>query len=197
MKQRTQAIILITVFSFPISLPILFIFLFILSLDHSSKEELIENYEAKHKEINEVKRYINSVVSSNKAVEIEFDNTKSIPIFHVFSNGNWDNNWNVEMDSKKTDSLLWKAGWTRKTLLTLKEKLKAADCMSAQSGEPCLIGYHRSSMGKYSYLIFNKNLNDSQKEIFDDKCTHIFYKDNVVLEYVGGAFGMQCFEGDN
>ncbi len=160
METRTKIILLISTLTF-ISLiaaiiyiyPILVFSAVFSDLEHSSKKELIENYEAKYKEINEVKRYINSVVSSNKAIEIEFDRANSISIFRVTVNGNCDGDYDLDIDSKKADSLLWKAGWTRETLLTLKEKLKVADCISAESGDPCLIGYHRSGMGKYSYLI--------------------------------------------
>lgn len=48
-------------------------------------------------------------------------------------------------------------------------------------------------MGKYSYLIFDRPLSEAEKKDYDDKCEYIFYKENIVLEYGGGAIGTQCF----
>lgn len=48
-------------------------------------------------------------------------------------------------------------------------------------------------MGIFSYVIFDQNLSENKIEDYNDGCTYIFYKDNVVLEYSGGAIGMQCF----
>ena len=159
-----------------------------------TKQDLIENYTKKGTEINELKNYVKSIVPSDKQVEIEFDGDKTLEIFHVTICNKWDQNWNIEISSQKTDTLLQKLGWTRKTLSTLKDKLDNANCISVESGEPCTIGFKRSGMGKYSYKVFDQNLTDSLKYDYNDGCNYIFYKDNIVLEYGGGAIGRQCFE---
>ena len=48
-------------------------------------------------------------------------------------------------------------------------------------------------MGKYYYLVFDDNLSQNEIEEFNDGCTYIFYKNNIVLKYSGGTIGPQCF----
>ncbi len=36
--------------------------------------------------------------------------------------------------------------------------------------------------------------NEEPSDLDDNGCTYSFYKDNMVLEYGGGAIGPQCFE---
>jgi hypothetical protein len=48
-------------------------------------------------------------------------------------------------------------------------------------------------MGKYFYELFDDDLTQEQIKQYNDSCTHIFYKKNIVLEYGGGAVGSQCF----
>ena len=101
----------------------------------------------------------------------------------------------MDIDSNKTDSLLAVIGWTHIDLNILKNKLDEANCISVASGNPTTIGWKRSGMGMFLYDIFDQNLNDSLVEEYNKGCTYIFYKDNVVLEYGGGAIGPQCFPG--
>lgn len=140
-----------------------------------STEDLIDNYNKKTVEILEVKDYVKKIIPPNKRV------------------GNYDSNWDLKLNSSKTDTLLQKLGWTKETLNTLKEKLDKANCISVESGEPCKIGFQRSGMGKYFYNLFDKPIADSLKNNYNDSCTYILYNDKVVLEYGGGAIGPQCF----
>lgn len=158
-----------------------------------STEDLIENYNKKTVEILEVKNYINKITPPNKRVEIEFDGNRKFFIFHITDNGNYDSNWDLPLNSSKTDTLLQKLGWTKETLKILKEKLDNANCISVKGGEPCNIGFQRSGMGIYFYNIFDKPIADSLKNNYNDSCTYILYNDKVVLEYGGGAIGPQCF----
>lgn len=158
-----------------------------------SKQELIDNYNKRSKQIAELKSYINKIVPANKKVDIEFDGEKQLSIFHVIENDTNDNNWDLKISSNKVDTLLIKLGWTYETLATLKAKLDAANCISVQNGEPCNIGFQRSGMGKFFYNIFEKPIPDSLQIKYNDSCTYILYTDKVVLEYGGGAIGPQCF----
>jgi hypothetical protein len=160
---------------------------------HYSRQDLIDNYNGRSREINELKLFINSIVPANKTVDIEFDGNKRLDMFHVTDNGTYDSNWDVKVNSKKADTLLSKLGWTRQTLTTIKEKLDAANCISVKSGEPCNIGFQRSGMGKYYYNIFAKPIGDNLIDKYNDSCTYILYNKYVVLEYGGGAIGPQCF----
>lgn len=158
-----------------------------------STQDLIDNYNTKAEQINDLKHFINSIVPADKSVDIEFDGSNRFFIFHVIDNGTYDSNWDLKIKSSKVDTLLNKLGWTHRTLKTLKEKLDAANCISVKNGEPCNIGFQRSGMGKYYYDIFDKPIPNSMKSHYNDSCTYILYKDKVVLEYGGGAIGPQCF----
>jgi len=162
--------------------------------EYHSKQDLIDNYNSKTKEIIELNNYIKTIVPTNKTIDIEFDGNRTLGIFHVTVDGKYYSNWDIKVNSTKTDTLLQKLGWTRETLSILKDKLDNANCISVESGEPCTIGYQRSEMGKYFYKIFSQALTDSLKREYNDSCTYIYYKDNIVLEYAGGAIGPQCFE---
>jgi hypothetical protein len=172
---------------------IIYVIYIFAQFDSSSYKDLTENYEQKSKEILELKTFVNSVVPTNKSVDIEFDDKNTLGIFHVTVDGNYDSNWDIETNSGKADTLLQKLGWTTETLKTLKDKLDKANCISVASGDPCQIGFQRSGMGKYFYNLFNKPIEDSLKTTYNDSCTYILFKDNIVLEWGGGAIGNQCF----
>lgn len=158
------------------------------------KQDLIDNYEQRKTEITEVKSFIDSKLTTDTYIDIEFENDK-IEIFHIKKDGKYSSNWNLDIDSKKTDSLLTVIGWTKNDLSVLEEKLNKANCISVASGNPTRIGWQRSGMGKFFYDIFNQNLTDSLINQYNGGCTYIYYKDNIVLEYGGGAIGSQCFPG--
>lgn len=116
-----------------------------------SATELKENFEARKTQIFEVKNYINKTTSSNKLVHIEFDDNNTLGIFHVKVDDNFENNWDVKINSSEVDTLLQKLGWTVQTLNTLKDKLDKANCIGVTSGEPFNISFQRSGMGIYSF----------------------------------------------
>ena len=159
-----------------------------------TKADLIQNYETHKTSINAVKEYVQSTLPKNKTVFIEFENEHTLSIFHVTIDGNQESNWQVAVKSAKADSLLNLLGWSKTTLTILKSKLDLANCISVSNGGVFQVGYQRSGMGMYFYNLFDEPLTDSLKAAFNGGCTHIYYKDNVVLEYGGGAFGRQCFE---
>lgn len=158
-----------------------------------NKNDLIKNYEQRTEEIIDAKNYFKSILPEGANVYIEFDNNKELGIFHVKVDSIYQSNWNLKINSQKVDSLLIELKWTTKELQVLKEKLDKANCISIAGNNPVNIGWQRSGMGKFSYNIFEKNLNKDKIEDYNDSCTYIFYKDNVVLEYGGGAIGPQCF----
>ncbi|PWS28530.1 hypothetical protein DHW03_01345 [Pedobacter yonginense] len=157
------------------------------------KQDLIENYRLRKKSIYEVKRFAKSIIPKDKVITIEFESNSELFIFHISDKSGITQNWSVDLDSKKTNSLLAKLGWTKQTIYTLKEKLDEADCISIKNTEPFTIGYQRSGLGIYFYNIFDKPMSEDQKKEYNDGCTHILYNDFVALEYGGGAVGPQCF----
>ncbi|WP_295650899.1 hypothetical protein [uncultured Mucilaginibacter sp.] len=165
-------------------------YIFTGNVGNYSKKDLIQNYDRHWREINEVKRYMTSITPINDTVEIEFASDNELDTFYL----NRESNANLKIDSPKTDSLLRKLGWTKEKLVTLKAKLDDANCTSVSTGEPFTVGYQQNGLGMYYYKIFSKPLNDSLKREYNNGCEYIFYKDNIVLAYEGGAIGMQCFE---
>ncbi len=157
------------------------------------KSDLIENYEERTEAIIDVKNYFKSILPDSARVDIEFENDNKLGIFHVRTDNNDQNNWNLRIKSHRVDSLLSELKWTTKQLETLKEKLDNANCISISGRNPVVIGWQRSGLGKFSYDIFDNNLKASQLEQYNNGCTYIYYKDNIVLEYGGGAIGSQCF----
>ena len=101
--------------------------------------------------------------------------------------------WNIELKSTKLDSLLKLTTLARKDLQELKKYLDKANCISVNNKNEFEIGYARSGMGKYSYLIFDSPLSKEEKQKYNNGCELIFYKDNIVLEYGSGAIGSLCF----
>jgi len=158
-----------------------------------SKQDLIDNYNTRKSQINDLKNYLNSIVPANKSVDIEFEGSKRISIFHLVDNGTYYGQRDLKLNSNETDMLLARLNWTQETLKTLKEKLGSANCISIESGEPCTIGFQRSGMGKYYYKLFETPIPDNLKNKYNDSCAYILYTDKVVLEYGGGAVGPQCF----
>jgi len=189
-----------------------------ISCIYPPKQDLIANYETKQLEINQLYEYVNDITPDDKYFDIEFESNKKIFCFFVtihridsltgqssytsiVADGDYNRgfmgNYNLDIDSPSVDNLLNWLGWTRNELKTLKQKLDNANCISVEKGEglriAMTIGYKRVGLGMYFYNIFNQALSDSLKNKYNDGCRYIFYKDNVVLEFRGGAVGPQCF----
>jgi len=182
-----------------------------ISMPTSSKKELIENYELKKKEIQILKAEYFKLVPKNFVVDIEFEPESkiltipdqiSIKIYKIKEVNKKDNlevvsrNWNLKPDSKELLETVKTIGWTFETIKTVKNLLASANCISIENGKVATIGYARSGMGKYSYKLFERTLSKTQEQEYNNGCEYIYYKENIVLEYGGGAFGPQCFEQD-
>lgn len=194
--------------------------LFMISMPESSKRELIDNYEKHKAEILKLKLEYAKLVPLNYIIYLEFEpasnillipeqiNIKILKIKDDTANNDYsiiqrnDNleivkqDWNLKPDSKELEKIIASIGWTKQTLTKIKELLDTANCISVENGQITTIGYSRSGMGIYSYKIFNNQLTEDQIEEYNNGCEYIFYKENIVLEYGGGAFGPQCFEND-
>jgi hypothetical protein len=190
--------------------------LLMISMTESSKKELIENFENKKKEIQNLKNEYFKLVPKNYVVEIEFEPESkiinvseqiTIKIYKIIEssksssklqrNDNLEvvsQNWNLKPDSKELEEILKTLNWTNHTLIEIKKLLKDANCISIENGKVTTIGFARSGMGLYSYKIFETILTSKQKTEYNNGCEYIYYKDNIVLEYGGGAVGPQCFE---
>ncbi|NAS30419.1 hypothetical protein GTQ40_05515 [Flavobacteriaceae bacterium R38] len=192
--------------------------IFLLSCGHSKrKSDLIANYEKRSSEITTAKEYFEQIVPENFNVRIRFDSTDEIDlVVYERLNDSTDNEllfrkWNINIDNYveepqsdydkkyhgKTNSFeltKTKLNWTNETIEKLYEKLENADCIGISNWEPIEIEYGYNGLGVYSYKIFKEKLNEELIKKYNDGCNNIFYKDNIVLSYGGGAIGMQCFE---
>lgn len=138
-----------------------------------SKKELIENYNKNETQILELKKYFNSIVKKGKFIEIEFENEKTLSRFGVSSIDTITGvciypgflDWDLQVSSKKVDSVITSIGWTKETLITIKQKLDKAHCIEIESGEPTKIGFQRSGMGMFFYNVFENPIADSLKKI--------------------------------
>ena len=207
------AIALITVFI------IIMVGLRIVFGKHYDTKDLVENYAERSNQIIEVKEYIKKITPENFGVYVEFESSNDIDMkvwekSDTAKNGRifWFQEWNInpynyeqkersEYDRKYggvTNSLsevTEKLNWQDDEFRELKLKLDKANCISIdKSGNIYTIGFQRSGMGKYHYKMFEDWSIDEIKEKFNDVCMYKYFKENVVLEYGGGAIGMQCFE---
>jgi len=164
-----------------------------------SVSELKDNFYSRETEILELKRYYNSIVPPNKSIEIEFKNNKTLFRFGIQTYYPEEKatttflDWDIEINSDKMDSLLCTIDWTQNHLMELKKKLDNANCIQIESGEPTKIGFKRSGLGMYFFVVFNEAIPDSLKNYYNDSCRYILAGERLVLEYGGGAVGQQCF----
>ena len=186
---------------------------------HYDTQDLIENYADRSNQIIEVKEYIKKITPENFGVYVEFESSSEIDM-KVWEKSDtakdgrifWFQEWHInpynyeqkersEYDRKYggiTNSLsevTGKLNWQDDEFRELKSKLDKANCISIdKSGNIYTIGFQRSGMGKYHYKLFEDWSIDEIREKFNDGCMYKYFKENVVLEYGGGAIGMQCFE---
>jgi len=177
----------------------------VFSMPMSSKKELIDNYENKQESIKELIGIYNKQVPKGYIVFLELKTSDRIPglvegfdlqIYKKNSSGELilvDGDWDLKYESEELDRLLAIIDWDKMTLLGLKNYLQTANCISIQNGDQTEVGFARSGLGKYFYIIFQKKLTKDQQDKYNDGCEYIYYKDNVVLKYVGGMAGPQCF----
>jgi hypothetical protein len=179
--------------------------LLILSMPTSSKAEQIRNLDSNLPEILKVREQYSNIVPWGLSVYVEFNaeeillgTKENIDIRIMNDIGKEYPNvlsqeWNLDYNSQKLDSLLNIINWDIKKLLEVKTLLQSIHCISIENGNPTTIGFARSGMGKYSYKIFDFSLTSDQIKDYNNGCEYIYYKENLVLEYGGGAIGPQCF----
>lgn len=178
-------------------------FLIMFSMPRSSKKELILNIDSNFDKINLLKTSYLKLVPKDYIVSIEFNPADKIAstkesidlgIEHKYNKQtDYKKEWNLEYGSKILAEMIKPLGWTNETLTTIKKLLADANCVSIENGDITTIGFARSGMGKYFFKLFDSNLNNEQIKQYNNGCTYIYYKKNIVLEYGGGAVGSQCF----
>lgn len=177
-------------------------FLMMLHFPVSNKKEMISNFEDKKKEINELILLYKNLVPKNCSVYIEFnpdDQIFQVPAnidLHIYDEHTKINEqgYGLAPHSNDLKIKLDKLGWDASILEKIKNALAIAGCISIENNKDnTTVGFARSGMGMYSYLIFEKKLNSTQIEEYTNSCSYISYKENIVLKYGGGAIGSDCF----
>ena len=177
--------------------------LLMFSMPTSSKKQLVSNIDSNFAKINYLKTEYSKLVPGGYIVSIEFNPANEIAMMkesidlrieHI-SNGQTDvkQEWNLEYNSHKLNQMLKPLNWTNETIHSIKQLLSDANCVSIKNGEITTVGFARSGMGKYFFKLFNNDLTGDEIKQYNDGCTYIYYKKNIVLEYGGGAIGPQCF----
>lgn len=159
-----------------------------------NKQDLIYNFNENQNEIFELKKFVRKEIKDSCWVYIEVNKNK-IPIFWVKTKEVLIQKRDLKFESHTTDTMLQKIGWSKSTLLSLRNKLKAANCISIRSGEPGEIGFKRNSMGKYYYMIFDNPIRDLSLATFDRGCAMEVLNNRVVLAFNGGSIGPSCGKG--
>jgi hypothetical protein len=184
----------------------------------SNIEELKANYRHRRSAIYQMKHFTDAVTPLGYRVYVEFRLNGNIDFFvHVSdSTSRWGvttlfQNWNIDYHNyrvpepthwdssgdapkiRSLDSALHVLGWDHQTLEQIKSHLEAADCISVETGDPTHIGYRRSGMGKYFYVIPGRPFPRESTRAWNDSSQYVFVSDSLVLEYGGGGFGNQSF----
>ncbi|MBS1521141.1 MAG: hypothetical protein JST50_09100 [Bacteroidetes bacterium] len=177
--------------------------LFVVTMPRSSKKLMIKNIDSNYAHIANLKSEFLKLTPKNCKIRIEFEPAnsnfginESIDLtIERTSNGASETfqDWQLQYNSEKLNRLLKIAHWDNSTLKKIKLLLDKANCISIENFSTTQIGFARSGMGEYSYLLFDHNLSNEEAKHYNDGCNQIFYKENIVLEYDGGAAGPQCF----
>ncbi|MBD1394335.1 hypothetical protein [Mucilaginibacter glaciei] len=175
--------------------------LMMFSMPRSSKKQLIENIKSNYHSIDLLKTEYAKLTPKGFIIFVEFkpaDKLVTTPEsidLDIQSKANKVSmqDWNLTYNSTKLNEMLKLVGWDYETLKKIKKLLIDAHCISIGNRAVTEIGFARSGLGKYSYLIFNKDLTSTQIKEYNNGCSNIFFGGNIVLEYGGGAVGPQCF----
>jgi hypothetical protein len=163
-----------------------------------SVTELKEEYFSKEKEIQDVINYYDFIKPKDYTVDIEFTDEKLLSRLTIYKKDSSKvvyQKWDVPIGEMQSQELTTYLEWNANEVKTLKEKLDKANCISVQDGEPIEIGFKRSGMGMFSFVIFRNKGTDIQN--FNNGCDYIMVNRNLALQYGGGAIGPQCFPNKN
>lgn len=181
------------------------IMLHVFSMPMSSRRELIENYERNKSNIEELQKTFSKLIPKDYVVFLELKTSERITgmvesidlqVFKKNDEGEYDmvaGDWGLKYGSDELDNLLALIDWDRMTLVAVRNLMQTANCVSIKNADITEVGFARSGLGMYYYLLFPKKLSKAQIDKYNDGCEYQYYKDNVVLRYAGGMAGPQCF----
>lgn len=176
------------------------------SMPMSSRKEAIENYENRMQDIiylkNEFVKAVPKGYIVSLSIELDNDPLRSIIGIDLMISKKGrdgkleliDGEFDIQYGSERLDQLLRILKWDAMVFSNFRNMMQMANCCSIENGNPVEIGFTRSGLGKYSYLIFPTDmLTVPQIKLYNDGCLYKYYKKNIVLKYEGGMAGPQCF----
>lgn len=181
----------------------------------NSIERMKDNIDEKSSEIIDLKNYFDKIVPENYIVRIQYNSSNNVDLFvyeivrdsteREILFGQWDVSIDNYKETSQTDYekqyggktkslevVKSKLNWTRDTFSKLYDKLEKANCIGICNRKPLEIEYGFSGMALLSFMVFDKNLTVEQQKEYSDDCMSMFYKENIVLNYVSGATGSLC-----
>jgi len=194
---------------------ILIISILFSSCGMNSIERMKDNIDEKSSEIIDLKNYFDKIVPENYIVRIQYNSSNNVDLFvyeivrdsteREILFGQWDVSIDNYKETSQTDYekqyggktkslevVKSKLNWTRDTFSKLYDKLEKANCIGICNRKPLEIEYGFSGMALLSFMVFDKNLTVEQQKEYSDDCMSMFYKENIVLNYVSGATGSLC-----
>jgi hypothetical protein len=188
-----------------------------LGCNEKRKSDLVNNYEVKKAEINQVKIKSEKLIPKTYGMRILFHSSNNIDLSVWKKNENpkkreylfsqremnpfkFDESKNNKNEYLAFETLKEKLNWTNNTFKKIEELLDNANCigfdlrLNRKNEKRFEITYGYNYPGVYSYILFENNLLNNEIEEYNDGCYYVYAEKNVVFHYVGGAFGMQCFE---
>lgn len=182
------------------------IMLKVYSMPMVSRKEMIDNFQKHSAEISNLKKEFTKAVPKDYIVSLEIelsdDPLRSIVSINLLISKEGkdgkleliDGEWDMQYGSDRLDELLQILKWDPMTFSNIRYMLQMANCISIQNGNITEVGFARSGLGKYTYLIFpTELLTVPQIKEYNDGCEFMYYKKNIVLKYEGGMAGPQCF----
>lgn len=169
--------------------------------DYSAKE-VIENYDKRSNEFENLAEYFNTIQPKKTRVKIEFKSRHFINKCDIQVFGKWIHLKNISTKSSAVDTIFQLTGWNQSNLSELYKRLKAVNSISIQSnyympGEnSCEVGYHRRGNGVFYYLLFEPPIPDSLKATFNDSCHHVLINNRAAIRWYVGSIGPDCLYGN-
>ncbi len=171
--------------------------LFRLPTQRCSVPLMAEHYEKNANDMEELIKYIDKSLDDSTSIHLEFEFGKA-SIFHVASKGDSLMSCHWDDAEIKKDSLMRVVGLTHEEYENIHHRLNSIGCIGIEMSKSHLndgtiINFRRIEMGMYSFILYNRPMNQEERDRFMNDAQYIPYSDKVVFLYGGGAFGMQVF----
>jgi len=159
------------------------------------EDQLIANLDRKNVEINTVKDFFSSNLSTSvRKFEIEFGKN-TVEEYSISTTGKsrfWSGS--AKLRSEDTDELLELLKWDLATLKELKNKLESASCISISSerNAPIRIGHKNGKHGMFLYNFYDNGIPHPTFQALSDSCTFKYFKEDIFFEYDGKGRGPDC-----